>query len=223
MNLKKIFNILFKLSIVLLGIYSLYIEARGETVHGAMLGYYTIQSNILVILFTMMMLVSNVVNDHFLKSSYYFIIKGGFVIMIFITFLVFHFVLRTQIMRTSPEYLYSHRNLIQHYFVPLSTLFDYFLFDTKGQLKYKYSFIWLSIPISYGLFVYIHSYCFDGKFYNFKGIPHDFPYLFMDWKKNGITKTIINDSTLIVSFQLISLFFIFIDHLIAQQEKSKKN
>ena len=111
-------------------------------------------------------------------------------------------------------------NFFVHTFSPIMVILDYFLFDTKGNFKLYYPFLWLVFPLNYVLYVYVYA-AQGGTFHGIGGSEH-FAYFFLDYTKvgvSGVLKWITGISFLIL---LVSYGFVIIDRMLEKKKKSKK-
>ncbi|WP_242855844.1 Pr6Pr family membrane protein [Ruminiclostridium josui] len=74
------------------------------------------------------------------------------------TFIIYHFVLVP--LYTSHDVNYSvlnWQNILVHYFVPIMTVLDWLLFDKKQNFRWFDPMLWISIPISYFIFLIVRA------------------------------------------------------------------
>ena len=173
-SLQRYVSILFKLFIFLIGVYGMCAQFVHSKDKVASFCYYTTISNEVCIIFALIWSLI-LISGKQLNFKYYFPLKGGSIIAIIVTHLIFHFLLRPLMKEKNPEFLSSSFNLILHYIVPLSTLFDYILFDEKGKFKYTYAIPWVAVPCLYIPFAYAKTYL-TGMF-DF-GMNLKYPYTF---------------------------------------------
>jgi hypothetical protein len=166
------------------------------------LSYYTLQSNIVVLVFFVAWLIYSYLRRDRAPSARYYTIKGGVIVCIALTLLVFHFMLRPTMfaMGGGDSYLVSPANLIVHYVVPLMTLADWLLFDKKGQFRRLDPIKWLLIPLAYLIFALVRA-----QFATF-GSGSRYPYFFMDIDKYGVGQVAIN--CLFITFGLLVLGYV---------------
>lgn len=96
---------------------------------------YTILSNILCLVMFIVSILTMIKywNKDIDKTNYSF--KGLVILIISVTLIVFHFILRPRMFSMiNSAYLMSWSNVIIHYVVPIMTIFDWILFDKKGNL-----------------------------------------------------------------------------------------
>lgn len=145
--------------------------------------YYTVQSNLLVCLLYLLLCVRGTVD--LLRgrciACYYPRVKGGAVLCIFATFLIFHFVLLPQMLSEGAVFeVHSMASLFVHYAVPLMTVADWLVFDTRLILRVTDPMRWLLIP--YGYFAGMLGRAAVGPV-----LSHGsrYPYFFIDVDKYG--------------------------------------
>lgn len=154
------------------------------------LSYFTVQSNILVVLFTgYIMIVPR-------NTRFRTIARGSVLLSIAVTGLVFHFIL----VPYYPEFFaggVTFRHHITHTIAPLGFFLDWFLFDTRGLIKVGDIKYWLVYPFLYWLFSTIRG-LFVGAY----------PYFFMDLN-------LLSPVTVLFWVVALSIFFILLGLLIA--------
>lgn len=164
----------------------------------SLLSYYTSQSNVICLLAFICSVYIEIRYENIPKSDNYYIIKGGIVVAIFITAIVYRVALAPtgfEMDALKNSIANNHKelaNFLVHTFSPLLVIGDYFLFDEKGRFKWYYPIIWLLIPLSYVFYVYIYSYV-GGEFYSVGG-SRKYAYFFLDYEeigKIGVLKWII--------------------------------
>lgn len=89
-------------------------------------------------------------------------LKGAVTMMIAVTFIVFACLLaplRNTMLgeNSSASSIYSVSNILVHYVTPLLVIFDWLLFDKKGQYRRYEPFLWLIIPYCYLVFALIRA------------------------------------------------------------------
>src|SRR5690554_6740485 len=200
------FKLIFRLFLVVFTITGVTLQFIHSTNFLATLSYYTVLSNFSV-LFLFIYVVYYFDIKHHTISAKYSILKGSATIGIFLTFLVYHFILRPVLLSTESSYApYSFSDLLVHYVVPLMTLLDYILFDTKGNYKKSYLKYWMIFPIAYVIYVYLYG-LLGGTFPSFEQ-ESSFPYFFLDYQTYGWTVLLfLFGIALFYGFLCIALFF----------------
>ena len=150
----------------------------------SILSYYTLQSNIICFITFLSIVASILLKKDYRKSEVYYVVKGGIVICIFITAIMYQIALMPYGFQMS--YNFGNRylaNLFVHVISPLLVILDYFIFDFKGKFKWFYPIIWLFIPLNYIIYVYTYS-LNGGRLYGIGG-SMDFAYIFLDYNQIG--------------------------------------
>lgn len=179
---KKIVRISLLLALAIIGILGIALTAISTDFMGgtAVFLYFTVQSNIFIILMALITLVDEVVSI-FTKKSFMnqvlLYIKFSATVAITITFIVFFTMLAPLL---GPDYLLSFNNFSLHAIVPIIAIVDFILFDTKINLSYPKSLFGCIPPLCYMIFVYL------GVPLKFQyGENLKFPYFFLDYDTNG--------------------------------------
>ena len=121
----------------------------------AILSYYTLQSNVICFFTFVGILIAILLKRNYRKSEVYYLVKGGIVICIFITAVMYQIALMPYGFQM--DYNFGNRylaNLLVHVISPLLVILDYFIFDCKGKFKWFYPIIWLFLPLNYIIYVY---------------------------------------------------------------------
>ena len=183
MNLvKTIIRILIKAALVIIGTFGIILTAQSSTFMGgaSVFFFFTVQSNIFIMLIALLFLVNEVVqliSKKNLINQVLLHIKYVATIGITITFIVF-FTMLAPLM--GMDYLLSFKNFSLHAIVPILAIVDFFLFDTDIQLTYKSSLLAAIPPVCYVAFVYI------GAFFKIQYAKDlYYPYFFLNIDTNG--------------------------------------
>ena len=183
MNLAKLIaKIAIKDALVMVGTLGIIFTAQSSAFMGgaSVFFFFTVQSNIFIILMALLFLINEVVNLITKKSFINEIfrkVKYVATVAITVTFLVF-FTMLAPLMGV--DYLLSFNNFSLHAIVPILAIIDFILFDTDIHLTYKNSLIATIAPISYVIFVYV------GAIFKLQyGENLYYPYFFLDFEKNG--------------------------------------
>lgn len=209
--LRKNFSKTYKLSVILIIFTGLWCSFKNANSIISKLSYYTIQSNIICLALFTYSLIFEILDLNY-KTKNYYIIKGGIIIAIILTGVIYHIALLPGEfqMDASTKIIKVLSSILLHGISPIIVLVDYILFDKKGKFKYKYAIYWLAFPIYYVIYVYIYSY-FGGEFYNIGG-SKNYAYIFLDFKKIGIINVEISIISIIIFLILISYILIAYDH-----------
>ena len=155
-----------------IGVY-LEITKRGGL---GMLLYYTVLSNLLVVLFTGYLLIKMRSGGDSWQSPGILRLKGGVTMSIMITCVIYHFMLAP--LTTD---FYRLENFLCHYIVPLWFLVDTLFFDQQGQYKRFDPIFWTVLPLIYMGFALFNGLILKLDVPKSKHSP--FPYFFLNVEK----------------------------------------
>jgi len=157
----------------------------------SVLAFYTLQSNVLVIVLFVMLTIRTAMGLREGKSG-----DAGFFarfemvcsINILLTFLVYWLLLAPRVFMMVDDFpIWTYANLAVHGFTPLLCIIDYFLFTRPGHLKYRDIYYVCIFPLVYligtsiaGLLGYVYFISADD------GLPIRFPYFFYDFDRIGM-------------------------------------
>lgn len=179
--------------------------------------YYTLQTNIFCLIAFIAFIIADLLNFKYI-NKYYYVIKGEMIISSFIMMIVYEIALSPrhfQMYRTSNK----EADVLVHIITPIIVIIDYYIFDKKGNFKWKYPILWLIFPLIYVNFVYIYS-SFGGSFYSIGG-SRKYGYFFLDYEKYGLINVIKWIVCIIVIIIIIGEVLVFIDKKIAQKRKER--
>ncbi|KXT77934.1 hypothetical protein STRDD11_02494 [Streptococcus sp. DD11] len=174
MNRRFIFA--YRIFLFLLAFLGIYLEIAK---YGwGMLMYYTILSNLLVLLFTAYLIYLMTRADEAWKAPKILRIKGGVTMAIMITCVVYHLLLAP-----IAKDFYRLENFLCHYIVPLMFLFDTLLVDKSRQYRWFDPIAWTSLPLIYMIFSLFNGFVLKIDIPGAKDNP--FPYFFLNVFKYG--------------------------------------
>ncbi|MGQ7461070.1 Pr6Pr family membrane protein [Streptococcus suis] len=142
-----------------------------------MLMYYTVQSNLLVSVFTVYMVYA-MYKGHDLQTAKFLRIKAAVTMSIMITCVVYHFMLAPL-----ADDFWRVENLLCHYIVPLYFLLDTLLVDRQRQYKWFDPIWWTNLPLFYMVFGLINGFFIKIPIPDAKDSP--FAYFFLNVPKYG--------------------------------------
>ena len=189
--MKEKLSLLYKIIIVIVCGFGIYLNFKAFTVGGAII-YYTVQSNIMCFIFYLVTVILKIAGK-LKKNSNYYILKGMVTMAITVTMVVFQFVITDSGMTA-----YAGNELasiMAHIVVPLLVMSDYVIFGEKGNLKRNYPFIWSATLVFYVIFDFVYV-ALGGRF----GDGSIYPYLYMNIEVNGLLKVIISCITIFILF-----------------------
>ncbi len=164
------------------------------------LSYFTIQSNILVLVwYTFAVFYSGRASKHPLLRPG---IKGAVTLYITATFIIFSALLQGKWMPGGLDLFLSN---INHYITPIAFIFDWLITEKRGVYKWKYIGLWLLYPASYVLYALLY-----GKL---TGI---YLYFFFNLPEIGIISFITNIVALGAGFSLCGAVFILLNKLLGK-------
>ena len=183
------------------------------TKHGGfgMLLYYTVLSNLLVMIFTGYLLWKmRREGDHW-QSSSLLRLKGGITMSIMITCVIYHFMLAPL-----TKDFYRLENFLCHYIVPLWFLVDTIIFDKSRQYKWFDPIVWTVLPLLYMGFAILNGFVLKMDVPNAKDSP--FPYFFLNANKYGWGFVFRWAAIIFVAYMVSGYLF----YLVKSIKKSKK-
>ena len=183
------------------------------TKHGGfgMLLYYTVLSNLLVMIFTGYLLWKmRREGDHW-QSSSLLRLKGGITMSIMITCVIYHFMLAPL-----TKDFYRLENFLCHYIVPLWFLVDTIIFDKSRQYKCFDPIVWTVLPLLYMGFAILNGFVLKMDVPNAKDSP--FTYFFLNANKYGWGFVFRWAAIIFVAYMVSGYLF----YLVKNIKKSKK-
>ncbi|MGT2846665.1 Pr6Pr family membrane protein [Streptococcus massiliensis] len=174
MNRKFIFA--YRILLFLLAFVGVYLEI--SKYGWGMLMYYTVLSNLLVLLFMGYLVYLMAHTEDAWKSPKLLRVKGGVTMCIMITCVVYHFMLAP----IATDF-YRLENFLCHYIVPLAFLLDTLIFDRARQYRWFDPISWTSVPLVYMVFALFNGFVTKIPIPDAKDNP--FPYFFLNVNKYG--------------------------------------
>lgn len=163
--------------------------------HGlGMLLYYTVQSNLLVALFSTYMVYAMYQKKDLQRQSF-LRLKAAVTMSIMITCVIYHFMLAP--LATD---FWRVENLLCHYIVPLYFLLDTLLVDKKRQYKWFDPIWWTALPVTYLAFALINGLFIQLPIPDAKDSP--FAYFFLNVPKYGWHYVLLYAATIFIAYLL---------------------
>ena len=183
------------------------------TKHGGfgMLLYYTVLSNLLVMIFTGYLLWKMRREGDYWQSSSLLRLKGAITMSIMITCVIYHFMLAPL-----TKDFYRLENFLCHYIVPLWFLVDTIIFDKSRQYKWFDPIVWTVLPLLYMGFAILNGFVLKMDVPNAKDSP--FPYFFLNANKYGWGFVFRWAAIIFVAYMVSGYLF----YLVKNIKKSKK-
>ena len=219
MNQNKQFALVFRLCSLIFALAGVMAQTgvfRG-TFRPAAAMYYTIQSNLFVIILFAVLTVRTAMSlRDGLRGSVGWHSRLGMVcaVDVLVTFIVFWLVMAPH---APTAYLLTFENIAVHAMTPMLCLLDYILFSERGRIKYRDVYYVCIFPAFYlifttlaGLAGYVYNFgaTFGGDFVSesMDTAPVRFPYFFLDFDRLGIM--------VLAYVGGIFVFFILLSHVI---------
>ena len=176
-----------------------------------MLLYYTVLSNLLVVIFTGYLLLKMRSGGDSWQSAGILRLKGGVTMSIMITCVIYHFMLAPL-----TKDFYRLENFLCHYIVPLWFLVDTIIFDKSRQYKWFDPIVWTVLPLLYMGFAILNGFVLKMDVPNAKDSP--FPYFFLNANKYGWGFVFRWAAIIFVAYMVSGYLF----YLVKNIKKSKK-
>lgn len=197
---RPLFALSFRLMLLVLIGTGLYINLFDGTLAPAEeLAYFTIQSNLLAFLFVGY----TIFFSRFIPTlgQWYWRIKNAIMMGLFITLVVYTFVLIPYIQVHNIDYeIFGVRDIFVHFLSPLLFGLEIILFSKRGQYDLIQPFFNLSIFIYY--FAYVALYVVMGGRFSLSGQAIIFPYFFINFIDLGLW-TVLGNVSIVASLAII--------------------
>jgi len=207
--MRKYFSLFYKLFIVSLGLVGILLYALNSTRFSGNWHYFGIISNVICFLYLLLLIILELGNVN--KNNIFFKFKFYILVFLIMNMLVYYgwFVPNDYII---PGIITNSLcDAVIHAYIPVLVLFDYLIFDKKGQFDIKSTFyVWI-IPICY--FIYITIYTYFGGLFN----TDKFPYYFMNYQQLGLFKVILCMILILILFYIVGLFITLFDKIMAKR------
>lgn len=203
----------YKALLIILCLWGLYLNSGlpdGQIRWGVFV-YYTILSNVLCLGYFICSFCWNLSSIRRENRVYTFAprFKGALIFAITVTGLIYHFILRpTLFSMGNGDQVYSTANYLVHYAVPLLTVFDWILFDPKGQFKKWDPFLWLIVPYAYFVFAILRAHLGG----TILATGSRYPYGFINVDQLGWDRVLLNVAGLTLVFLVIGYVYCGLDH-----------
>ncbi|MFZ9197466.1 MAG: Pr6Pr family membrane protein [Bacilli bacterium] len=217
--MKNVFSLLFKLLILTITALGIYLTLEDANHLLETLSYFTsfvnVMTGILYIFFLMQLVFKKV------ESNWIRFFKQTLIVFLALTTIVYSFVLIPYIVDFQIEYvIFSLKDIIIHYAVPLLVILDYAFFDSKGNLKPSYiggNLFTLSAYVFY-LFAYISL---GGRFH-LNGNETIYPYFFLDVQTLGVETFSWIAFSILGVVMILSWVVYIVDHILGVPLTDKK-
>lgn len=207
----KYLILIYRVVLVLLCFWGLITSVKydGVWVIKDQIRYYTIISNLLILVFFIYLIIKMLRNfDNPFNLSIK--IKGIVTMAITITFLVFALLISPILGETSQGAydVASLSNILVHYIVPIMVVLDYIFMDDKGYIKKTDPLLWIVIPFVYFVICLISA----ASGYIFTYSNSKYPYDFIDIDKYGVGIVSRNVLLLVIVFLILGYIVYYLDN-----------
>lgn len=183
--------------------------------------YFTNLSNLLCLVFFAVLVIRQLRGKSNEKLASF---KGMATMGILTTFLIYHFMLRPLVvaqgsLSSQLSTVYTFKNLVVHYFVPILALLDWFMFDEKGRYTWIDPLRWPLLPAAYFAFALIRAPLFGPIPGFISGSRYPYPFIDVDvlgW--GGVAK---NAAVILVVFVVAGYLYVMFDHALAKLHRRR--
>jgi len=211
---KELLVVIYRLMIIAIAVIG--ILAPSQNTFLGQFWFFTLQTNLFVIFIMLALILAQVLSIFKLgnfvnsKTFNYFRIASTFYITI--TGFIYCFVLApVAIITNSPLVTaVSYRDILLHIFVPVMTIFEYYLFGQKVKLKNSDAILFLIYPIIYASTIFVRA-IFSNQTFPGGSL---YPYFFIDptFNNQGWLAVFYYLAICLIFFFLLGLLYIYINN-----------
>jgi hypothetical protein len=217
--MKAILSLLFKTFMLTMTIYGLYLTFDVAASLYEVLGYFTTMVNVYTGIFTAAIILQLILYKQEGQRFYYF--RQVAIVFLLLTSLVYSFLLIPYILSNDIVYeIWSLKDIVIHYLVPILFLIDYAFFSKKGTFKKHYVLLNLLFLIGYLFYLFIFLF-FGGRF-TLSGSESLFPYFFLNYDTLGWPLVIVIGVMITLAVLLLSWLVRLLDHIVGTPLPIKK-
>jgi hypothetical protein len=214
--MKNFFNLLFKLILLTITIYGLYLTFNVEASPLEVIGYFTSMVNVFTAMVYSFLIIGFALNRKESKSIRFY--RQVLMVYLLLISLVYSFVLIPYILLNNIDYsIWSDKDAIIHYLVPLMVWLDYGFFAIKGTIKKQDAF--LNVLLVGGYVAYLLVFIQFGGRFTITGSESIFPYFFLNYDTLGWPLVLVLGGLILLSIYLISSLVRLLDHIVGVQLK----
>lgn len=207
------FIFIYRILLLVLAFTGVYLEI--SKYGWGMLMYYTVLSNLLVLLFTAYLAYLMAGKKGGWENPKLLRIKGGITMCIMITCVIYHFMLAP--LATD---FYRLENFLCHYIVPLIFLFDTLFFDRNRQFRWFDPMLWTLVPLLYMGFALLNGFFLKLNIPDSKDSP--FPYFFLNVPKHGWGYVLQWSVKIFLGYLIAGYAFYAVKTLLKNRESSRQ-
>jgi hypothetical protein len=208
--MKSLFSFSYKVLILLTTAYGLVLTFQVEYSILEVFSYFTTLINLFTffVYFTLVLII--LIGKKESNLLKYF--KQALLIFLILTSLVYSFVLVPYLMSNPiPYQMWSTKDLLIHYIVPLAVIVDYAFWTPKGQFKKNY--ILLNSLFLFGYCGYLLIYVSLGGRFTSGGNVGYFPYFFLNFDTLGVPMVVLISIAILFVIILFSWLIYLVDHI----------
>jgi len=212
----RIFSLVFRVAVLVVAVtgFLTMMGVFGGGWNFSVLAFYTLQSNILVVVLFVMLIIRTVSGLREGQAGgvgYFARFEMVCVVNIMLTFLVYWVLLAPRVFMMVDDFpIWTYANLAVHGFTPILCLLDYILFTKPGHLKYRDVYYVCIFPLFYlvgtsiaGLLGYVYFISADD------GLPIRFPYFFYDFDRIGMLSFVYIAGLVVFLIVVGNVFYLF--------------
>jgi hypothetical protein len=210
--MKLTLSFLFKLFIFSLSALGVFLTVRDAAYPIEALSYFTTIINIFSALFYALFIIELVLRKT--PRPWLRFLKQSLMVYLVMTMLVYSFILIPYIIEEQINYqIFSSKDLLIHYVVPISVLVDYVWFEEKGKIKSFYAFanVWNIIFYVMYLSLYISL---GGRFHSGNNLSI-YPYFFLNIEQIGLIPVVLICLSILIVVAFVGWVIYMIDQLIS--------
>ncbi len=210
--MKLTLSFLFKLFIFSLSALGVFLTVRDAAYPIEALSYFTTIINIFTALFYALFIIELVLRKT--PRPWLRFLKQSLMVYLVMTMLVYSFILIPYIIEEQINYqIFSSKDLLIHYVVPISVLVDYVWFEEKGKIKSFYAFanVWNIIFYVMYLSLYISL---GGRFHSGNNLSI-YPYFFLNIEQIGLIPVVLICLSILIVVVFVGWVIYMIDQLIS--------
>ncbi len=131
-------------------------------------------------------------------------VRTGAAVYIIVTGVVYLLLLRKL---SPPGSILLAANVLLHYVIPIMYVVDWLVFVPKGTLRWSQALNWLTFPLLYAVYTFIHG-----------GLTGFYPYFFINVSRLGYPMVLFNCALFFIGFAFLGLALTAIDRLLGRKE-----
>jgi hypothetical protein len=210
--MKLTLSFLFKLFIFSLSALGVFLTVRDAAYPIEALSYFTTIINIFSALFYALFIIELVLRKT--PRPWLRFLKQSLMVYLVMTMLVYSFILIPYIIEEQINYqIFSGKDLLIHYVVPISVLVDYVWFEEKGKIKLFYAFANVWNIIFYVMYLSLYT-SLGGRFHSGNNLSI-YPYFFLNIEQIGLIPVVLICLSILIVVVFVGWVIYMIDQLIS--------